>query len=202
MRGAFLGILAGAGLALAAAQPAAAAAVIGSVNINGAVIANPTSSDVSQATSLDFTATGSPSLGTPGSLSQYVGNLNSVPLFCSGACGSIQDILSLVTGPLAISNFFVLTGAPVSFDLANITMIDRSTAGFLNVGATGTIRVTGYDPTPAIFSFSTQGSGLTTFSATTVAVPEPTTWAMMLLGFAGIGLSLRRRRRPALAQLA
>lgn len=32
------------------------------------------------------------------------------------------------------------------------------------------------------------------------AVPEPATWAMMLLGFAGIGWTMRRnRRRPALA---
>jgi hypothetical protein len=34
------------------------------------------------------------------------------------------------------------------------------------------------------------------------AVPEPGTWAMMLVGFAGIGVAMRRRRRPALAQLA
>ena len=34
------------------------------------------------------------------------------------------------------------------------------------------------------------------------AVPEPATWAMMLLGFAGIGMTIRRRRQPILAQLA
>jgi hypothetical protein len=34
------------------------------------------------------------------------------------------------------------------------------------------------------------------------AVPEPATWAMMLLGFTGIGMAMRRRRRPALAQIA
>ena len=34
------------------------------------------------------------------------------------------------------------------------------------------------------------------------AVPEPATWAMMLLGFGAIGLAMRRRRRPALAQIA
>ena len=33
------------------------------------------------------------------------------------------------------------------------------------------------------------------------AVPEPATWAMMLLGFGGIGFAMRRRnQRPALAQ--
>ena len=35
-----------------------------------------------------------------------------------------------------------------------------------------------------------------------LAVPEPSTWAMMLLGFAGIGFAMRRRPRQALAQLA
>ena len=34
------------------------------------------------------------------------------------------------------------------------------------------------------------------------AVPEPATWAMMLLGFGGIGMSMRRRRQPVLAQIA
>jgi len=33
-------------------------------------------------------------------------------------------------------------------------------------------------------------------------VPEPATWAMMLLGFGGIGYSMRRRRRTSLLQLA
>lgn len=31
------------------------------------------------------------------------------------------------------------------------------------------------------------------------AVPEPATWAMMLLGFGGIGVSMRRKRKPRLA---
>jgi hypothetical protein len=34
------------------------------------------------------------------------------------------------------------------------------------------------------------------------AVPEPKSWAMMLLGFFGIGAALKRGRKPALAQLA
>jgi hypothetical protein len=45
---------------------------------------------------------------------------------------------------------------------------------------------------------------ITLGSATPGSVPEPGTWAMMLLGFGGIGLSMRRRRKskPALAQIA
>jgi hypothetical protein len=34
------------------------------------------------------------------------------------------------------------------------------------------------------------------------AVPEPATWAMMLLGFGAMGLSIRRRGRPVPAQIA
>ena len=33
-------------------------------------------------------------------------------------------------------------------------------------------------------------------------VPEPATWAMMLLGFGAVGFTIRRRRRTSIAQLA
>jgi hypothetical protein len=34
------------------------------------------------------------------------------------------------------------------------------------------------------------------------SVPEPSSWAMMLLGFGGIGMVVRRRRKDALFRLA
>ena len=40
------------------------------------------------------------------------------------------------------------------------------------------------------------------FNFAVAPVPEPATWAMMLLGFAGIGFAMRRSRKPVLAQLA
>jgi len=58
------------------------------------------------------------------------------------------------------------------------------------------------------YNFSFTGSGNNNAAVTgsislnAVPVPEPATWAMMILGFAGIGMTIRRRRRPHLAQLA
>ena len=50
---------------------------------------------------------------------------------------------------------------------------------------------------------SAAGSYSGTLNIQTVpAVPEPATWAMMLLGFGATGLMIRRRRRPVFAQLA
>lgn len=52
------------------------------------------------------------------------------------------------------------------------------------------------------------GSGAVNAAATgnftfyVAAVPEPATWALMLIGFAGVGMALRFRRKPVLAQLA
>jgi hypothetical protein len=70
---------------------------------------------------------------------------------------------------------------------------------------------------PVVF-FNLTGSSVTDFSklrlsssqnafeidniAINSGVPEPATWGMMLLGFAGMGMALRRRRRPVLAQVA
>jgi hypothetical protein len=50
--------------------------------------------------------------------------------------------------------------------------------------------------------FELKQNSINLFGAT--AVPEPGTWALMLLGFAGVGIALRRsrKRKPALMQIA
>jgi hypothetical protein len=47
---------------------------------------------------------------------------------------------------------------------------------------------------------SNTGSLGGSITITETAVPEPATWAMMLIGFGAIGWQLRRRRNPVLAQ--
>ena len=58
------------------------------------------------------------------------------------------------------------------------------------------------------FSLSNSAAGASglrifaTDAAVTGAVPEPATWAMMLLGFGGIGMAMRRRRTGRSMQIA
>lgn len=201
MRGAVLKILAGTALAFAATTPALAAqlATGSQVSING-FLTPVTSGDVSAATALDFNAGGNVSTpGVAGPVTSYTGS-GSLNFVCLSSCGTIQDLNSLLIGPQPITNFVSLTNG-ISFNLIGITSVTR-TPGFLDVTANGTFNVAGFDPTPGIFYLSTQASGNTTFSAAATAVPEPSTWGLMLLGFGAIGFAMRRRRRPVLAQVA
>ena len=50
----------------------------------------------------------------------------------------------------------------------------------------------------SVFGGVNNGVRVSTGALTTGAVPEPATWAMMLLGFGGIGFAMRRRRTTAL----
>ena len=62
---------------------------------------------------------------------------------------------------------------------------------FFNQSSNGLYRVNTFSPGSSNFVNAT--------SSPVAAVPEPTTWAMMLLGFAAIGFAMRRRPRPRLA---
>ena len=82
----------------------------------------------------------------------------------------------------------------------------------LNFGPGGVseFEVLGIDPSLALdpnnatdfitqLTFTGTGNFTGTMTPITTAVPEPSTWAMMILGFVGIGfMSYRRKSRPAL----
>ncbi len=92
-----------------------------------------------------------------------------------------------------------LTGAGGSFNLAPASVGSFS---LLTLGATTlasgmyTLTFAGTNPVPG-------GSYDGTLMINQVSgVPEPGTWGMMLLGFGAMGLVVRRRRHPALAQIA
>ena len=61
----------------------------------------------------------------------------------------------------------------------------------MSVGFGGTVNQIGFDN--ITLGSATPGAG---------AVPEPGTWAMMLIGFGAVGFAMRRRRRTLDAQAA
>jgi len=105
-----------------------------------------------------------------------------------------------ITGPTlaTFGNFFpdaptFVDGSGIRFNttgITNISLFFDSNQNSYRVNAIGAGRS----------SLVTANAGPV---AVVAAVPEPATWAMMLIGFGGIGYSMRRRRKStAIAQFA
>ena len=110
---------------------------------------------------------------------------NASPPGCVSGCGSFTNGLQGTWK--GTNNSF---GGPVGFFLAGITTADfrNNSDGFMGaidaLGPAGTGEIAG------------MGTSVTTFGS----VPEPSTWAMMMLGFAGLGFAAyRSRHRPAIS---
>ena len=110
----------------------------------------------------------------------------------TGATGPVTGTYIIDFGVDQFSGLFSgtssATATPGLFDLVFSYTVTGGTGRFLGgTGAfsqVGTADVRNAPPSRLTLNFS--------------AVPEPGTWAMMLLGFAGIGVAMRRRREPAL----
>lgn len=59
-----------------------------------------------------------------------------------------------------------------------------------------------FDATVSDIALNTTAGSTRYNFGSTAAVPEPATWAMMLIGFAGMGVAMRRKRARTLAQVA
>lgn len=193
------------GAALALTTQANAQSVTGQISVNGS--ATPVgSTNMGSATGIDFVSAGSPSgtisPGTAGTLSFFgsgTGSFASLGSCFSANCGTIQDILNFASFPSAgINSFLTLNtgvgGPAVSFDLSSLGTITRN-GDQLGLTGSGFFNFTGLQRTAGIFSLTAQGNNVTSFSASVAAVPEPATWAMMLMGFGMVGAAMRYRRR-------
>ena len=103
------------------------------------------------------------------------------PPGCSAGCGSFTN--GLQGNWSGTSNSFL---GPVTFFLAGLT-----TADFINnsEGFMAAVDING-----------SAGTGEVAGTGTLSAIPEPSTWAMMLLGFAGLAfLGYRKAKRAALS---
>jgi hypothetical protein len=102
------------------------------------------------------------------------------------AVGGKPIDLIIGTGPYTNANSSIIVHDP--------SIQGTGTFALSALGVTASTQVTG-----VIFSF---GTGPDTFLPVTT-VPEPSTWAMMILGFAGIGfMAYRRSRKNTMALTA
>ena len=182
MRGALLGILAGTALALGSTAANAGITLnICDPNLNSCSVTNQTIPIVQSTlawedSNVSFPTFTSTILFSNDTAGNYWISLNT----------STPDLLftALSITPITGSGSIIYGGPPT----ASITQLP----GSLGIGS--------YNLT---FSGNSPNGGTESGNVTfRLAVPEPSTWALMLLGFGGIGFALRRRRRPVLAQVA
>ena len=191
MRGALLGIFAGTALALGSTA-ANATITLGAMGSSctgaGCAAGTTTATIVNNATipnTMTFDTTNVSGTSNTGYF-DFMESYASVGIFTVGAATIPNSTVSLVE---------LLTGSPLvlvgSAGPSPNTL--TWTSGNLTAGATYRFRYTVNMGSPGNISGN----------AAFYAVPEPATWALMLLGFGGIGLAMRRRRRSgALAQIA
>jgi len=162
-------------VALSFTAGAEASYIVTNVNLFG----SPASRQITLVRGLQGTLTGN---GFNLANSSTVSKTNSVPRPGVVNFGAFSPQVS-ASG--AITSGFAAFGSPVSFNL-NVRQFGNSLTGAPNLGAT-TATINPLAPLSSRYSAT----------LTYTSVPEPSEWAMLLVGFGLIGLAARRRRLVA-----
>ncbi|WP_353217650.1 esterase-like activity of phytase family protein [Sandarakinorhabdus sp.] len=122
------------------------------------------------------------------------------------AAGEImpEKLEGLAIGPLLAGGGFALLLATdndfsvtQNADGIQFDVCTDGTAAFTQV-ALGALCPTGQALVPSrLYSFAVTGADFASFDKAAFAVPEPSSWAMLIAGFGLVGAAMRRRRRAA-----
>ena len=206
-----------------AATPATAAITIG-ISVNGGAITAVAGDAGTGSANYNTTsggyffnvgATGFPILSMPRLLTQSTNVQN------AGGANAVIDVYITQTGLTAFTGGLLSTFTSNTIEGLTATISSYYSASNALFG--GTLMQSNTFSNPGVFAGASPVSAATPFSETVryslnftggngsnfngtanlAAVPEPATWAMMLVGFGAMGVAMRRRRSTAtLAQLA
>jgi hypothetical protein len=204
MRNLVLSLVAGA--AMAAASSANATSFVGTTGGCFGVACAPVSGTVGlPGTTLTYTSGGFNQNDSNGFVGIGSGNgtdnLGTFTLLPTAGTQNFNDPFTLL---VSFTSPFATSGTYFATVFGSVT---DSNAGGIQVDFDNTAHTFGGGPnafTLTVNDVSVSNDGIATpvTGYIRTAVPEPATWAMMLMGFAGIGFAMRRRRQPALAQVA
>jgi hypothetical protein len=159
--------------------------------LNGGTAIDPLATDGTGATPYDLIGIAQ--------TSSFAGSTTSAPYAIDGLTSS------LVRGQQIGSAYFNTSLSGVVFDPLGLSLTSQSQVGFdiLYAGGVNSAYLSFDDgfydvdlETGRAALIGAIGVG-NVRGITLAAVPEPTTWALMLVGFGAVGLALRRRARPA-----
>ncbi len=139
----------------------------------------------------------------PAFVSGQVGIWNSLGNLVSTALVTRQNevggyFYTVLTVPVLLARGNYVIGGSISEGGKFPLFLDQvvSASGYTWTGSREGVGIGFAEPKGAEGGYGNQGIALVNFSFSQIsAVPEPATWAMMLLGFGVIGTSLRRRRK-------
>ncbi len=185
VRGAFLM------LALAMSAQAVSLPIIGSVETAGRFRTN--TGDLGNATQIDFSNGGAWTIGGTGDYA------------AAGAASLEVTYQSFTFNPsltAPVNPLWRFTDGALDYSFVmNSVDIRSQTATALQLIGFGTLYITGFDPTPGIWEFSSflhctgpDCSGRFKFISEAGSVPEPGTLALLGLGLLGVGFAGRRRK--------
>lgn len=178
-----------AGAALAIASPAAAQELVTNGGFETGTFAGFTQSGNTGFTGV---AAGEGTAGSFGAFFGPIGSVGSITQSLATTAGQTYSISFDLQNDGGSPNFYeVLFGGTSLFSATNVSGFGYTNFSTNAVASGASTNLTfSFRQDPAFFRLDN-----VSVTAVTGAVPEPATWAMMLIGFGGIGLSLRRRRK-------
>jgi hypothetical protein len=155
---------------------------------------------------------GSPNLAGPfvtfsgGTISNYAGSITE-PIFLSTSLSSIGDSGTGSTSFFQVTGSGNFSGGSITHDDGASVYLDGSSTAIVSQPVETSAEVGTFVTTPGFHTFTidyVEGNGAPSqLTFMTTAVPEPATWAMMILGFLGVGfIAYRRKQNGSALRLA